>query len=133
VTRILGAALVVAVPSGCAWSSPPAVASPTKGQSAEQQARDSGECRTWAKQPTGYDPALDTARGAGIGAVGGAATGAAIGAASGSGAGTGAAVGAVVGGVGGAAAGGGSQYTKTKAGYDKAYGACMSGRGYSVR
>jgi len=137
-TRGLGAMLVVAVLAGCATSTPqPAVyAYPLKGQSAEQQQRDAGECQAWAKQQTGYDPTMDTAKGAGIGALlgaaGGAAAGAAIGAATGS-AGTGAAIGAAAGGLGGAAVGGGVGYTKNKEGYEKAYGACMQGRGYSVK
>lgn len=136
--RGLGALLVVVALAGCATSSPqPSVyAYPLKGQSAEQQQRDASECQGWAKQQTGYDPTMDTAKGAGIGAVlgavGGAAAGAAIGAATGS-AGTGAAIGAATGGLGGAAVGGGLGYTKNKEGYEKAYGACMQGRGYSVK
>ena len=123
--------------AGCASASQPSVAVyPAKGQTAAQQDRDSAECQTWAKQQTGYDPTVDTAKGAGIGAVlgavGGAAAGAAIGAVTGS-PGKGAAIGAVAGGVGGAATGGGYQYTKSKDGYDRAYSACMSGRGYSVK
>jgi len=135
--RAVGAVIVMALLSGCASSNEPAVAAyPTKGQSPQQQARDAQECQGWAHQQTGYDPGGDTAKGAGIGlaigAIGGAATGAALGAATGSGAGRGAAVGAVVGGVGGTAAGAGYGYTKSKEGYDRAYAACMGGRGYSV-
>jgi len=138
-TRALPSLLAVVILAGCASSTPsgpPLVAYPTKQQTAEQQTRDANECQTWAKQQTGYDPLTDTAKGAGIGAaigaLGGAAVGAAIGAATGN-AGKGAAVGAIAGGVGGAATGGGYQYTKTKEGYEKAYAACMTGRGYSVR
>jgi hypothetical protein len=109
---------------------------PAKNQSPEQQARDVRECQAWAQQQTGYDPTVETAKGAGVGlllgAAAGAATGAAIGAASGGGAGRGAAVGAVVGGVGGGVGGGAYQYSRTKDGYDRAYAACMQGRGYSV-
>ena len=136
--RGLGAVLGLIVLAGCASSTPqPSVyAYPLKGQGPEQQARDAGECQTWAKQQTGYDPTTDTAKGVGIGAllgaVGGAAAGAAIGAATGS-AGTGAAIGAATGGLGGAAVGGGLGYTKSKEGYERAYGACMQGRGYSVK
>jgi phage tail tape-measure protein len=124
--------------SGCASGNPqPNVyAYPAKGQTAEQQSRDSFECQNWAKQQTGFDPTTDTAKGAGvglvIGALGGAAAGAAIGAATGR-AGTGAAIGAAAGGLGGAATGGVYNYSKSKEGYDQAYGACMSGRGYSMR
>ena len=136
--RVVGAMLVVALlVTGCASASRPAVAAyPARGQSPEQQARDANECYAWARQQSQYDPGADTARGAGlglaIGAIGGAATGAALGAATGTGAGRGAAVGAVVGGVGGTAAGAGYGYTKSKDGFDRAYAACMAGRGYSV-
>jgi hypothetical protein len=129
---------LTACASGGGGSAPasPVVVYPAKNQSPEQQARDTRECQTWAQQQTGYDPTVETAKGAGVGlllgAAAGAATGAAIGAASGGGAGTGAAVGAVVGGVGGGVGGGAYQYSRTKDGYDKAYSACMQGRGYSV-
>jgi hypothetical protein len=125
--------------SGCASGGNPqpnVYAYPAKGQTAEQQSRDSGECQTWAKQQTGFDPGTDIAKGAGvglvIGALAGAAGGAAIGAATGR-AGTGAAIGAAAGGIGGAAIGGTHNYSKSKEGYDQAYGACMSGRGYTMR
>jgi hypothetical protein len=125
--------------SACASSEParPAItAYPAKGQNEQQQARDTNDCQFWAKQQTGYDPAMDTAKSAGVGlavgAVAGAATGAAIGAASGRGAGSGAAVGAVVGGVGGTAAGAGYGYTKNRDGYNQAFSACMQGKGYTV-
>ena len=137
--RIAMCALLAALAAGCA-SGPPkpdAYAYPAKGQSAEQQTRDTSECQAWAQQQTGYDPATETAKGAGVGAVIGAAIGAAggaaVGAITGTGAGTGAAVGAVVGGIGGGVGGGATQYAKTKDGYDRAFGACMSARGYSVR
>jgi hypothetical protein len=136
--RGLGLLMPLLLIAGCATGSPQSSLAvyPTKGQSAEQQQRDGSECQVWAKQQTGYDPTMDTAKGAGIGAligaVGGAAAGAAIGAAAGN-AGTGAAIGAAAGGLGGAATGGGYGYTKTRDGFDRAYGACMSGRGYSVR
>ena len=123
--------------SGCASSTPDTpklFAYPAKGQTSQQQAQDTSECQTWAKEQTGWDPTTSTAKGAGIGlaigALGGAAVGAAAGAAVGS-AGTGAAIGAAAGGLGGAAYGGTSQYAKGQAGYDQAYGACMSARGYT--
>jgi hypothetical protein len=123
--------------SGCASMSQPGVyAYPQKGQTAEQQSKDRTECESWAKQQTGFDPTVDTAKGAGIGALigalGGAAAGAAIGAATGS-PGTGAAIGAAAGGIGGAGVGGGYGYTKSKEGFDRAYAACMEGRGYIVK
>lgn len=138
--RILSAVFVTILFAGCASSTPPqpsVAAYPAKGQSAELQAKDTNECQAWAKQQTGYDPATETAKGAGVGAVIGAVTGAAVGAgvgaATGTGAGRGAAAGAVLGGVGGAVGGGAYQYSKTKEGYDRAYAACMEGRGYTVK
>ncbi len=135
--KISSAVLAMLMLAGCASSSQPSAAYPMKGQGADQQARDTNECGTWAKQQSGFDPATETAKGAGVGlvlgAVGGAALGAAVGAATGTGAGRGAATGAVIGGVGGAVGGGAYQYSKTKDGYDNAYAACMQGRGYSVR
>lgn len=131
--------LLAILVTGCASSQPkPDVyVYPTKGQDAEQQARDTSECQTWAQQQSGYDPATETAKGAGFGALLGAAIGAAggaaVGAITGTGAGTGAAVGAVVGGIGGGVSGGATQYARSRDGYDRAYSACMSARGYSVR
>ena len=134
----VAALLVTLVLAGCASSTQPSVmVYPAKGQSAEQQTRDSGDCQTWAEAQTGFDPATEAGKGAAVGAVvgaiGGAAAGAAIGAATGGGAGRGAAVGATVGGLGGAAGGGTYQYSKSKEGYDRAYAACMQGRGYAVK
>src|SRR5881398_1214261 len=104
--------------SGCASSGnpqPSVFAYPAKGQTPEQQARDSSECQTWAKQQSGWDPATDTAKGVGVGAAAGSP-------------GTGAAIGAAAGGIGGATYGGTHQYGKGKAGYDSAFAACMNGR-----
>jgi phage tail tape-measure protein len=138
-TAAFAAVTFAAAISGCATSSnpqPSVYAYPAKGQTPEQQARDSSECQMWAKQQSGWDPTTDTAKGVGIGAavgaLGGAALGAAVGAAAGS-PGTGAAIGAAAGGVGGATYGGTSQYGKGKAGYDSAYAACMNGRGYTTK
>ena len=89
----------------------------------EQFNRDQFECQEWAKQQSGYDPGTETAEGAGLGAVIGALGGLAAGAA----------IGAAAGGIGGAAVGGGVAYTKNKDGYDRAYSACMTTRGYVVR
>ncbi len=115
--------------SGCATMAEPTVyAYPKKAQTAEQQSRDRAECEAWAKQQTGFDPAMDTAKGAGIGALIGAATGAAVGATVGS-PGKGAALGAI----GGTAVGGGLGYTKNKDGFNRAYAACMTTRGYEVK
>ena len=115
---------------------------PQKGQSAEQQQKDDAECRQWATQQSGGSPSAAPQanpqarrRGTVGGAARGAAGGAAIGAIAGD-AGKGAAVGAAVGGVHGRrqakqqeqAAAAGAQDA-----YARAYGACMEGRGYSVK
>ena len=124
--------------SGCASApaTPSIYAYPAQGQTPQQQAKDTSECQAWAGQQTGWDPATGTAKGAGVGLAIGALTGAALGAAAGAAvgsAGTGAAIGAAAGGIGGAAVGGGVAYTKNKDGYDRAYSACMTARGYVVR
>src|SRR5215470_17748754 len=125
VTATMTALVFAAVITGCASSSEPPKAGvyvyPAQGQSAQHQ--------------TGYNPTGDTAKGVGVGAalgaLGGAALGAAVGAAAGS-PGTGAAIGAAAGGVGGATYGGVSQHGQGQAGYDQAYSACMSGKGYTI-
>jgi hypothetical protein len=102
--------------------------SPQRGQTAEQQAADTPTCRQFAFDQTGYNPAGQTARGAGAGAVigglAGAASGAAIGAATGGNVGESAAVGAAVGGY--------YKYSKNRDGYNAAFASCMSNRGYTV-
>lgn len=122
--------------AGCATTQPGYSAYPQRGQTPEQLSRDQYECQTLAKQQTGYDPGTEIARGAGTGAVLGALGGAAIGAATGAvtgHAGKGAAVGAIGGGIGGAVLGGSGASTQNKEGFDRAYAACMAGRGYGVR
>jgi len=126
---------------------------PTKGQTPDQQNKDEGECYAWAKQQTGIDPMAaasappqqsgksgggERVRGAARGAAGGAAIGAIAGDA-----GKGAAAGAVVG-----TMAGGHQKRKNQReaeqqaqqqqansvqSFNKAFGACMEGRGYSVK
>ena len=119
---------------------------PSKGQSTKQQQRDKQECQAWATKQTGVDPSkAGTAPREGASAGGGAAGGAALGAARGAtegAAGEGAARGAARGRLLGAnrrrrqereqeagAAGGGQG---TREDFDRAYGACMTGRGYTV-
>jgi len=134
---------------------------PAQDQSAEQMEKDKYECYQWAKGETGFDPmAAPTATeappqqkagstgGAGQGAVKGAAVGTAIGVIRGDTAkwaGRGLATGALVGGakrnkqkkkdqqaqqqweqqqV--------AQYQAARNSYNRAYAACLSGRGYSV-
>ena len=126
---------------------------PKNGQTKEQQEQDEFSCYKWAKDQTGFDPnkAVEHAAapapqgGAAKGAAKGAAVGA-IGGAIGGDAGKGAAVGAGV----GAAAGAHKkrkgekqqeaaeqQAEKQQAanveGYQRAYGACMEGKGYTVK
>jgi hypothetical protein len=132
------AVLLVGLGTGCATTPPkPSVyAYPARGQSAEKMSRDTADCQAWAQQQTGYDPVADTAKGAAVGTLLGGALGAgggaAVGAATGGGVGRGAATGAVIGGVAGGVAGGAYKYSKSKEGYDKAYAACMAGRGYTT-
>lgn len=127
---------------------------PSKAQSAQQQTADEGECFAWAKQQTGIDPMAVAGtptqpQGAPVGGgerVGGAAKGAlggaAIGAIAGD-AGAGAAIGAVAG-----TMAGGRQAKKNQAAqqqqaqqgktsalqqFNKAFAACMEGRGYVIK
>ena len=120
---------------------------PQKGQSAEQQEKDKYECYQWARQNTGVDPVQGTppppgssadgsvARGTLRGAVGGLIVGNVAG---GSGS-KGAAAGAVIGGTGSAIRKGQQQSAQqynaaaAQADYNRAYGACLEGRGYSVK
>ncbi len=127
------------VMTGCATTQqqPGYYAYPQRGQTQEQHNRDQYECQGWAQQQTGYSPGMEeTAKGAGSGAVLGALSGAAIGVVGGAitgNAGTGAAIGAATGAVGGALAGGSTAYARSQDGYGRAYGACMTGRGYAVK
>lgn len=124
------------------WAQQPFVY-PQKGQTQQQQDIDTAECTRWAKGQSGVDPNAprqpdrvgDHARGAAGGAARGAAVGAAVGAIGGN-AGKGAAAGAVVGGVAGRR---GSKMQKQAVqaeatdSLQRAFGACMEGRGYSVK
>ncbi len=126
---------------------------PAKGQSASVQAKDNTECTSWAKQNTGFDPAQPAQAAAPAappppkgGVVKGAAAGAAVGAIGGNDVGNAAAKGAVVGGVAqrsrkkgqqdAAAAQSQQAQAQTQQSADtywRSYGACMSGRGYTVK
>lgn len=128
------------------------IAYPAKGQSADQQNRDDGDCYVWAKQNTGIDPANvssapqesgstvgdgERGRGAVRGAVGGAAIGAIAGDT-----GKGAGIGAVVGIMRGGQRSRQNQQARNEQAqaqqhetvdtYYRAWGACMSGRGYTL-
>jgi len=130
---------------------------PAKGQSPQRQQTDTAECHVWAKQTTGVDPVALAQQGAnqpGVpppqgerlrGAAGGAALGAAVGAVAGD-AGKGAAIGAITG-----TAAGGMRQRRTQqaaaaqtqanqqqtsqqlATFNRAVGACMTGRGYTIQ
>jgi hypothetical protein len=117
------------------------VAYPAKKQSASQQSKDDGECLAWAKTNTGIDPAAPPAAAPPQKSgqrVKGAAVGAAVGAIGDNDVGEAAAKGAVVGGVAkrnqrrGAQQQAAAQQQQDLGAYYKAYGACMSGRGYTV-
>ncbi len=127
---------------------------PAKGQSTQQQTKDEGDCFAWAKQTTGIDPMAvastpaptpGPAVGGGqrfSGAARGALGGAAIGAIAGD-AGKGAAIGAVAGTMAGGARARRQQASQqaqaqqnksaTLQQFNKAFGACMEGRGYVVK
>lgn len=146
--------LALAIVAGSAHSAP--MVYPAKGQDQAQQNKDEGECHQWAVQKSGVDPAQLAAQ-ASSGAVyqqhhaalGGAARGGLLGLAVGAiagDAGEGAAIGAAVGGVGGGLKGrrdlemqhqvtanAHAQQQALLQEYDRAYGACLSGRGYTVR
>jgi len=134
---------------------------PASGQSADQQQRDEYECYNWARQNTGYDPAQpqsasapppsteEPVGGVGRGAVRGGVAGLAVGAIAGD-AGKGAAIGAVSGGlIGGIRRHDQVQRQQTQQAqyqqqqsaelsqrrndYNRAFAACLEGRGYTVK
>jgi hypothetical protein len=134
---------------------------PNKGQTSQQQDMDNYQCYNWAKQNGGFDPMAPvqptappppaqaakggTVKGAAVGAAGGAA----IGSLSGN-AGKGAAAGAIAGGVVGGvrrrqqakeiaveqeqyASQQEAAYNQKRDGYNRAFTACMEGKGYTVK
>lgn len=127
---------------------------PSKGQGADQMEKDKYECYQWSRQQTGFDPmqpataqapAPQQKGGAVKGAAGGALMGAAVGAIAGD-AGTRAAIGAASGGIIGGARRRQSAksqeqlaqqeqagYAQQRQQYDRAWSACMEGRGYTVK
>jgi hypothetical protein len=131
---------------------------PAKGQTPEQQKKDTGECNAWATQTTGIDPVALAQQSASQpaptgpqgervrGAARGAAAGAVIGEIANDDAGQGAATGAVVGAVaGGARQRRGAQAHQQQqqqaqqqtqqalATYNRAVAACLDGRGYTIK
>ncbi|MCL1635599.1 hypothetical protein M2650_13305 [Luteimonas sp. SX5] len=142
IARLTFAAAAFALCAAAAAQKPSAY--PGKGQSAQQQAKDDEQCLAWAKQSTGIDPAaVANAQPAPTGPQGerlrGAARGAVVGEIVADDAGAGAAVGALAGGrrarVNQAARAQQADASKAQAmdTYYRAYGACMQGRGYSVK
>jgi len=152
----IGFVLAVVVASGAtvALAQQKPIVYPAKGQSAQQQQKDDGQCLAWAKQNTGIDPAVasqpapqqsgpavgggERVRGAARGAVGGAVIGGIAGDA-GAGAGIGAAAGTMAG---GARARQNQkaqnqqaqqQQQQAMSTYYRAFGACMEGRGYTIK
>ena len=134
-----------------AWAQKPSTY-PAKGQTAQQQATDDTQCLAWAKQDTGIDPAAVSAapvtptgpqgerlRGAVRGAAAGAVVGEIVDDDASKGAGVGATAGVLAGGrrarQNQAAQAQQAQAAKSQSidTYYRAYGACMTGRGYSVK
>ncbi len=126
---------------------------PNKNQSPEQQQQDEGECYVWAKGQTGFDPANppqvaaapapERKRG---GVIRGAVVGAAVGEIVDDEAGKGAAAGGLMGGARQArknreaqqqqqtaTAANQAEIDQQRATYSRAFGACMEGRGYTVK
>jgi len=136
---VIGLGLFLCATGALAQSAPKVFVSPNKGQSQDQQSRDTSECQKWATQqapPSQAKTGPGThARGTAGGAARGAAAGAAVGAIAGD-AGKGAAAGAVVGGVGGRR-GSKQQQQSAQASasndWARAFAACMESRGYSVK
>lgn len=147
--RVITAALLAGSLAGASAFGQTLIVYPAKGQSAQQQGRDEGECYVWARDRTGIDPSAGTApapqqQAAGGGAVRGAARGAVggaiIGEVSGGSAGSGAAAGAVMGGIKGVARQQRAQQQAAQQAqassiqtFQRAYGACLEGRGYTVK
>lgn len=134
---------------------------PAKGQSNDQMEQDKFSCYTWAKNETGFDPMAPPTATAPPpkkeaqegGVVRGAARGALVGVAAGAiagDAGKGAAIGAAGGGLLGGMRRGDqrrreehnqkqweqeqvNQYSQSRNSYNRAYSACLEGKGYTVK
>jgi len=156
---VLLAGFLVLLVAPTAEAQQPLMVYPSQGQPPEQQSRDQAECRTWATQQTGFDPAYQppppTAaapapqggllRGAARGALVGVTAGAIAGDA-GTGAAAGAAGGALIGGFrrtdqrraheqqqAQAQAQHQQQMAAQSQTYNRAVSACLQGRGYTVQ
>jgi outer membrane lipoprotein SlyB len=153
--------LVTMLAATAAYAQEPIVF-PAQGQSDEQMDQDKYACYNWAKKESTFDPMAvptasapppkqkETKASTGRGAVGGALLGAGLGKITGGGA----KKGAVVGGLGGAVVGGsrkagteeenkkanqqwaneqGAEYAQNRNHYNRAFSACMEGKGYTVK
>ena len=155
---ILGCLFLATLVAGPVLAQDPIVF-PAKGQSQDQMEQDKFQCYNWAKKETGFDPMQapkatspppqQQARSGG--AVRGAAVGAGVGAIAKSGGSRsrGARKGAAAGGLVGARTQRqrnkdaqarkqweqeqAAQYTQSRNTYNRAYSACMEGRGYTVK
>lgn len=133
--------LALLLAAGAAAQKP--ITYPAKGQSPQQQQKDDGECYVWAKTNTGIDPASPPASAPppkpGGERVKGAVRGAIVGEAVDNNPGGGAAAGAVVGGAkarknqAAQQQQAQSKQAQTMDTYYRAHGACMEGRGYTVK
>ena len=163
IATLLFGALLLWVGTGVVFAQQDLIVYPAKGQSQDQMEKDKYECYSWAKGQTGFDPmamptatrpapkssGASTAGGAVKGGAAGALGGLAIGAIAGNskkGAAIGAASGALFGG-----ARSHSQkkhdeeaqkaweneqvnnYARGRNEYNRAFGACLEGRGYTVK
>ncbi len=150
----IAAGTVALLLAATAYAAQDPIVFPAKGQSNEQTEKDKYSCYSWAKGQTGFDPmqaptatAPPPEKKGGVvkGAAVGALAGVAIGAVAGN-AGKGAAIGAASGGIIGGARKSKSnkeqeQYTQEQAAgyeqkrttYNRAWGACMEGKGYTVK
>lgn len=157
VHALIWAAPIVLIPPLSSSAHAQVIVYPARGQTADQTQRDKGECMSWATQQSGFDPTAPQYSGApppssaptGAPMVQGAARGAALGAvggAIGGNAGKGAAIGAGT----GALIGGirrrdqqqqqeqwqqqqSAQSNQQQGNFNRAYSACLEGRGYTVR
>jgi len=156
--RRLAMTVAIFAIAATAWAQQPIIY-PARGQSPQQQNADTGDCQVWATQTTGVNPAAVAQQLANqqpsylsqpqsqppqplIGMLGGGAIGGIVGG------GQGAAIGAIAGGL----FGGWRQQQQQQqqqqwnqqqsadqfaqgqlASYNRAFGACMDGRGYVVR
>ena len=152
---VIGAAAAAAL-TGLTVQAQELMVYPTKDQSQEQQDQDNFACYKWAKEQSGFDPMAPPTATAPpprqeqqrVGVLGGALRGAVIGGIidGGDGAAKGAAVGGVIGGVRRSDQNRrqtqerqnweqeqARQYAENRNRYNRAFAACMEGRGYTVR